>query len=174
VDLAVMTKQPLDVELAGKAWRLKPRTYSELGELQAWFKRSVRSPLVRTMESLEQARSLGVAIEAPVRELMVRVATEKLATWPPRVGSVAWLEAVEEAGLEPHVVHFALSALHPELTVDQAAELCREAAPGETGVIAFALFSGRLPDPKAGVTPTTTTTGESPPSGTTGEPSSSP
>jgi hypothetical protein len=157
MDLAEATRQPIPVKLAGKDYTIRPRTLAELGELQAWFKRAIPSPIVRAAESIEEARRRGVAMPESARALIYAEAVKAAATWPPRLGSMAWLEALDAANAEHEVVRFALAPTHPEVTDDIAQAIMAEATGEELGVVTYILFMGKHPDPKAQPPATTTT-----------------
>jgi hypothetical protein len=175
LDLAIATKQPVPVTLAGREYLIRPRTLDELGELQAWYKRAVASPLTRALSAIESSKGHGFTLRAETRDAMLSVALAADASWPPRVGSLAWARAVEDSGEFPHVIRWALLPCQP--TKAEAAALYESTGPGDLLAILYAAVLGKAPDPKdrgATATPptttTTTTTDPSPPPPTTGAP----
>lgn len=172
MDLSEATRQDLPLDLAGATYWLRPRTLQELGPLQAWFKRESPGPLAKTLAALDQCERQGVAVARGLRELVLEAAHRHERRWPPPLGSRDWLAAVEDAAKVGFLVHFALSPRHPDLTESQAERLAETASPDELAVLCCALFTGRLPDPKARATSTstTTTTSEETPPATTGAP----
>ena len=173
MDLAEFSREPIDLTLAGQSFRVRPRPLKELGPLQAWFKRTIRTPLVRAAEAVEQLRRLKLPVSAVVEGLILAQAQREELAWPPVIGSFAWLDAVDRADQAAEVVRYALAPLHPEITLERAKELLEAAEPGEVGTLTAVLFTGKLPDPKASGTeptvPATTTT-----NGTTTDPNPSP
>lgn len=175
MDLADATGQPVTVTIAGREWRVKPRGLDEMGELQGWFKREIPSPGVRAMLSVDQARRLKLGIGQAVLDAMLEAGQRGDLSWPPRVGSYHWLDAVDQAGKAAHVLAFALRPEHPEIDDDAAGKLSERAGDGEVATAVYAALFGGLPDPKAPAPttgPTTTMTAPTPPSGTTGATSS--
>jgi hypothetical protein len=146
MDLATATAKAITVRLAGKDFAVRARPLSELGELQKWFKDSIPSPLVRAMEAAEKARRLKVG--QAVIDLVLDHAQRAELAWPPRLGSWHWLDAVDQAGKQGHVIAFALKADHPDVDDAEADRLIEAAEPGEVATVACVLFHGRLPDPK--------------------------
>jgi hypothetical protein len=149
VDLGEATGQSVKVRIAGQDWSVRPRTLAELGELQGWFKRTIPSPLVRAMQSVEQARRLKVGVGEVVQTLVIEAAQRAELAWPPRVGSHHWLDAVDQAGEQAHVVAFALRPEHPEIDDAAAASLGERADVGECATAVYAMLFGDLPTPKA-------------------------
>jgi hypothetical protein len=170
VDIADASGQPIPVRIAGRDWLVKPRTLTELGSLQAWFKREVPSPLVRAMQAVEQSRRLKTGVGDAIQTLVIEAAQRSELSWPPRVGTYHWLDAVDQVGKESHVLAFALQAEHPEID-DAAAELLVEQSKsGEVAAACFAMIYGVAPAPKseAPATMPGTTTNPIPVSSTTG------
>jgi hypothetical protein len=174
MDLATATQQPIRLPMAGRTWKVRARSLEELGPLQAWFRETIPAPLVRAMQSLEQARKLRVDLGDSVKRMLLDHAQQETLAWPPMVLSWHWRRAVDEAGHAWKVVHYALVAEHPELTEDEARTLADTSEPGELSNVAYALRWGEPPpDPKAeGASVTTGQTSSPPLSPTTGDPSS--
>jgi hypothetical protein len=149
MDLGEATGQSVKVRIAGRDWQIKPRTLSELGELAGWFKREIPSPLVRAMQAVEQARRLRVGIGEAVQAATLEAAQRAELAWPPRVGSIRWLDAVDQAEQQAHVLAFALKPEHPEIDDAVAAELTERAEAGECATAVYAMLIGDLPSPKA-------------------------
>jgi hypothetical protein len=159
LDLATATAQPIPLTLAGRPYLAKPRTLDELGELQAWVKRTIPSPLVRTYESIESAHRHMVNVRAETRDAALRVANEAEASWPPRVGSLTWAQALENANQVPYFIRWALLPCHPDLTTEAAHAIYQDANAGELLDLIAASVLGRAPGPKSrpGLGPATTT-----------------
>lgn len=158
MDLAEATRQPIAVKLAGKDYTIRPRTLAELGELQSWFKRTIPSPIVRAAESIEEAKRRGVPMSEPLRRMILEQATHAASTWPPRIGSGPWLEALDAANEEHEVIRFALAPTHPDVTSETARELTNNAEPEELFAVTHILFLGKSPDPKPTAPPLIPTT----------------
>jgi hypothetical protein len=96
-------------------------------------------------------------------------AARQQALWPPRVGSLEWMEAVDRDDQAWAVIRLALAEHQPGITDAEARRLADACSQGELGDLAGALFWGL--DPKAlrpavdaaGPSPTTP-----PPGATTG------
>jgi hypothetical protein len=161
VDLAQANLEPIPVRLGGETYRVRPRPLAELGELQALYKRSIPSPLTRTLEAIDQADRRGAKLSEGLKRLAISTAQRE--PWPPRVGSLAWLTDLDEAGLAPEVVRFALAPEHPDVDLTKATQLVADADSGELSWLVLALFHGRgegdlRPKAPAGATTTETTT----------------
>ena len=170
MDLSETLGKSLTVTLAGKEWQVKIRTLAELADLQAWFRRAIPSPLVRAMEAAEKARAAKVG--QAILNLVLEHAQRSELAWPPRLGSWHWLDAVDQAGQQGHVIAFALQPEHPEIDDAAAEKLIEDASAGEVATVACVLFHGRLPDPKELAPSMGQTTSQASQSGTIGATSS--
>lgn len=168
MDLAEASNQPVELDLAGETYRARCLTLAEWGELQAWYKRAVPSPLERVARALQSAEARGEPVPRWVAEILADQAIGASAVWPPRLGTAEWLRGLDsaEAGVAEFVWH-ALRRDNPGLTREAAANLSDRAAQPELNALLNVAVFGRPPDPKS---PAPTPAAESPagPSATTG------
>ena len=92
MDLAQLTNTPREVAVAGKPYKVSALKLKEWGNVQAWIKDNVPSPL----GSLKSADLDGLS--SADKRTLLDVAVRQQRDWPPRVGSAAWFEALDHDG----------------------------------------------------------------------------
>lgn len=142
MDTAEAGRQPIPVTLAGREYFVRPRTFGEIAELQAWFKRRIPGPLVRVLAAFDFAEREGVRYSPATRKAMMEQAQDDELSWPPRPGSLPWIRAIDSREHIPYVIRWLL----PHLGEQDAVELYDTAAGSE---ILELLIAGLLPRPKA-------------------------
>jgi hypothetical protein len=168
MDLAEATNQPIEILLGGEPFLARALKLSEWGELQAWYKRAVPSPLERVARAIAAAKDRGEPIPAPVAELLADQAIAASAVWPPRIGTVEWLRGID--GVEGGVAEFFWHSLrrdNPGLARDDATRLAASASPDEVAALESVVLLGKLPAPKSAGPAAPSRPGPTP-SGTTG------
>jgi hypothetical protein len=170
------TNAPAEIDLAGASFHVRTLTLAEWGELQAWLKRHAPSPIERAAEAIKRASDDGKPLAQWLREEILSNAQEQSLRWPPKVGTLPWLEALDATpdGMAT-LLHRALRELQPATALDECRTLAERATQEEIGALVGFLFFGL--DPKAGsgaATGTPTPPIESPASPTTGASSSTP
>lgn len=150
MDLAQATGAIESIDLAGQSYPIRALTLNEWGKLQAWLKKHHPSPVTRAAEAIKQARDAGAPLDQATQDDLLDHAQRAALTWPPRVGTRSWLDAIEsaEGGLE-HLLHAVLSAADPAATPERA-ELLARAVPVEGWIELISLaLHGRPSAPKA-------------------------
>lgn len=167
-----MTNAPQPVTIAGKSYPVKQLTLAEWGELQAWLKSVCPSPVAVATKALAELQQQGTLIPQLVVDAMFRQAQEESRRWPPKVGTLSWLRAIED--IEGGRGRFLLAALAAGgTTLDQAAadDLVDRATIDELGDLMRVCLHGEHlapKDPSPTIPATTPTNGD----GSSGESSS--
>ena len=117
MDLAAFVNAPRSVTLDGREYLVSALTLSEWGPIQGWIKRNVPGP-VKLLSSEDLS---GLTPED--RRAMMAVALEAQRNWPPRIGSLAWFNALDGVGGHAEFLFCALSKHQPEFTRADAARL---------------------------------------------------
>jgi hypothetical protein len=164
MDLATATNAPEEITLGGKAYRVRLLTMRERGILQAFVKSKLVSPVTRVGTAYDEAAAAGTPFSKATKDELYARAEIAATTWPPRFGSTAWFDAVDniEGGWE-RVLFEVLSKVDPGFTQEQADELAPSVTMDEWADLIRVAFWGTPPAPKNGASPTTAS-----PSGTTG------
>lgn len=137
-----LTAAPRRLTLAGIEFTVAPLELREWGELQAWFKDNVDSPLKAI------ASALALLPEAERREALAGAMDRQL-RWPPRVATEEWLNAISATtGGDAQFLWTVLRKHHPEITLDQANRLSEKATAAESLAVIFQAI-GIEPPPKA-------------------------
>ncbi len=163
-NLDQLTNATEPVTLAGRTFPVRQLQLREWGELQAWLKSVCPSPVAVATQALAELRVKGVPIPQDVQESVFRQAQEETRRWPPRVGTLAWLRAVEDIeGGRARFVQAALKAGGTEIDVDEAWTIEDVATLDELGDLMRVCLNGEHPVPKAAgeIPPPSPTTGES-------------
>jgi hypothetical protein len=94
VDLATLTNAPREVTIDGKVYRVSALDLAEWGRLQAWIKDHA-DPVVQAIKSLNRARADGVPVAEVDRKALMAEARIESRNFPPRVGTLAWLDLID-------------------------------------------------------------------------------
>ena len=149
MNIAEYAREPVEFPIAGALRPVKPRTLAELGEVQAWFLRTVPTPLARAARGLA-----GSTLPKFLQEAAVMAATRAEIGWPPRVGSAQWFQAVDDADVGAELVRWVLAPTHPDLDVETARAILDESDPLEVVEAALFAFTGARRPPKSETAPT--------------------
>ena len=139
MNLDQLTNAPREIWLGGNDGRTYLVSALELGEwgaLQCWLKEVAPDPVAHALDQLARAASQDMAInEAGKRELM-RQARADARIWPPKVGTRAWFDLLEETdggtirflwvALRKHQKSFGLddaAKLEKTMTTEQSTEV---------------------------------------------------
>lgn len=120
------------VTLAGRTLRIRQLKLREWAELQAWLKNVCPSPVAVALCELAKLHSENVVVPQTIQDGLFRQAQEETRRWPPRVGTVAWLKALEDQ--EGGRARFLLAAIKPsgeKLTEEEASDLMEQATDSE-------------------------------------------
>jgi hypothetical protein len=175
VDLATLTNAPRDITLDGKTYKVSALTLAEWGELQQWIKDHA-DPVVKAFESLNRARASGVVVTEIDRKALMAQARAEARSFPPKPGSQAWNEALDNTeGGQEEFVGSILKKHQPDLPDAAITKLTKWLDDDDHRDSAWDLVSAAMgiPDPKIqppdeGVTAPTTDSPD-PTSSTTGE-----
>jgi hypothetical protein len=146
-DLGTLSGGAVEIALAGERFLVSPKPLKVLGELQAWFKRTIPGPIARAAEEMDAADRAGVRLSRWAREMAMDAAARATTRWPPRVGSLEWLDAIDRAELGHHVIRVALAEHHPDVAEAESMRLADGCTPDELNILVGVLFWGL--DPKA-------------------------
>lgn len=97
MNLIQATNTPVKIELAGTAYSVRTLNFRELASVSAWIEDHVPSPLARALQAIGQLKAAGKALDAATEELILDHATNAMLSWPPRVGSKPWFDALDGA-----------------------------------------------------------------------------
>lgn len=97
MDFIQATNTPITLTLAGSKYPVRFLNFRELAPISAWIEEHVPSPLARAVQSLTQLRAVGKAPDAATEELLLDHAANAMLSWPPRVGSKSWFDALDGA-----------------------------------------------------------------------------
>lgn len=152
-DLGTLASGPIAITLGGASYLVSPRPLKALGEMQAWFKRSIPGPLAKAAEAIDAADRAGVVLSRWAREAAMDAAAKLQARWPPRIGSIEWLDAIDREEAAWVVIRHALEPHQPGMTEAEAKRLADLCTPTELVDLVGAIFWGL--DPKAPGSPAT-------------------
>lgn len=152
-DAVAATAAPIDVELGGRPYKLRPLTMAEWGRLQSWYKSAVRSPLERAVAAIKAARDRGEPFGEAIETVLLSHAQLETAAWPPRVGTLAWFVSVDShpEGITKFL-HAALSACNA-IDECECQRLADTLTSEDISVVVAVAVTGALPDPKARYAP---------------------
>ncbi len=147
MDIATLTNAPREVTLDGATYKVSALKLRDWGRLQAYLKDHGPSPIARI-----RSEDLAGLNEAD-RRAFLREAFLESKNWPPRVGSVAWMEAIDDT--PGGNVEFLTVVLSGERPLPRAeAEALAEKLDGPDYVRLLMLaFGQEPPDPKGGTRP---------------------
>lgn len=138
------------VTLAGQSFTVRKLKLREWGELQAWLKHAVPSPIAEAARALIEAKTRGEDIPNGIRREILDHAQEAARLWPPRVGSMPWILALEDtAGGTARFVSTALGASGYTLTEDGAEQLAGDSTNEELADLIRVCLHGEAPSPKS-------------------------
>lgn len=149
-NLDQLTNAPQPVTIAGRVFQVRQLRLSEWGELQAWLKSVAPSPVAVATKALAELRQQGVPVPPDVQSALFQQAQEESRRWPPRVGTGAWLRALED--VEGGRARFIVAALAPGgnvLTMDEASEIEQMASVDELADLMRVCLTGEHLVPKA-------------------------
>jgi hypothetical protein len=147
--LDVLTNAVRPVTLAGKSYPVRQLKLKEWGELQAWLKSVVPSPVTLAIKALAEASNDG-PVPQPVQDALFRQAQEESRRWPPKVGSMTWLKALDEIeGGRARFLRVSLLAGGTDVTEDEAESIVASASLRELMDLMTVCLMGDPPVPKA-------------------------
>lgn len=147
------------VTLAGKAYPVRQLKFHEWADLQSWLKSVCPNPLAVAAKALSELRAQGAPIDPIVQKAMFEQAQEESRRWPPKIGSGAWLRALEDIeGGRGRFLQVALEAGGTELSDEEADDVVERATLEELGELMRVCLFGEPPHPKRTTTLTDPTT----------------
>jgi hypothetical protein len=126
------TNTPVKLKLSGSDYPVRCLNFRELAVLSTWIEEHVPSPLARALQAIGQLKAAGKAPDAATEETMLDHATNASLSWPPRVGSKPWLDALDgaEGGLA-ELAFVILSKTIPDFDREKAQVLIEKILPQE-------------------------------------------
>lgn len=115
-----------DLTLADATYRVGELTLREWAPVQAWIKATVPGPLA-SLGSPDFA-ALPPAIK---RELLGEALRQDRSGWPPAIGTLPWLEAVDRDGGHAVVLLAILARHNPGITLERCRAIAELARPSE-------------------------------------------
>lgn len=97
MNLIQATNTPVKLRLGGTEYPVRFLNFRELASVSAWIEEHVPSPLARAMQAIGQLKAAGKAPDSATEETMLDHATNASLSWPPRVGSKPWFDALDGA-----------------------------------------------------------------------------
>lgn len=123
-DLITAANEPVDFPLGGEPYPVRSLKLKEWAPLQAWLVNHFPGPVTQAAWALEQARGLGRPLTPETEELLLDHAHRDQRAWPPRVGSLAWRDALNaDRDGAAQFLFVVLAASHPGFTRDRAEAL---------------------------------------------------
>lgn len=175
--LDVATGSVQFVTLAGRQYPVKLRI-KDWGELQAWLRSTAESPIKATARAILEMDQSGQRLPDHIQRGMYAAAAEEVRKWPPKAGSFAWLQLLDNTeGGNARFLMTALKVGGTDVTLDEAAAIEDRLLPGEMTDLVGACLFGVIPAPKSGAateapaTPAPTTNGDG---SSSGSPTSAP
>lgn len=143
----------VDVELAGRTYRVGELTLREWAPVQAWIKATVPGPL-SSLASPDFAR-LPAAVK---REVLGEALDRDRTSWPPRIGSRSWFLALDHPGGHAVALRAMLGKHSPAITEAECEAIAGSATFDQilpVAVAALGLFGPKSPAPAPSPTATT-------------------
>ena len=155
MDLSQLTSGIQPVTVAGKPYDVRLLTLREWGALQGWLKSAVASPIEEAATALQALKTKGEAIDAAITKAILDHAQDAARLWPPRVGSIPWIQALSDVeGGTARFIRAALEAAGHAVSEAEALELDKTATVDEIADLIRVCLHGEKPLPKATTAPT--------------------
>lgn len=124
MDFIQATNTPISLKIAGSNYSVRFLNFRELASVSAWIEEHVPSPYARAAQALTQLRASGKAPDSATEELLLDHAANAMLSWPPRVGTKPWFDALDgaEGGLV-ELIYTILSKTVPSFDRAKAQEL---------------------------------------------------
>jgi len=108
-DAATLAKQPIEITLQGKAWKITPLTLRDIGKVESRMRSQklavyMDACKLTEVDPQEKARRVNHLAGIPITQDEI-------------------VEGMQQPSMFPYVIFLALSPKHPELTEDGATEL---------------------------------------------------
>lgn len=124
MDLTQATNTPVSLKLGGTSYQVRFLNFRELAVVSAWIEEHVPSPLARAVQALAQLHGTGKTTDSGTEELLLDHASNQMLSWPPRVGTKAWFDALDGAdGGLAELVYTILSKTVPGFDREKARAL---------------------------------------------------
>jgi hypothetical protein len=155
MDLVQATGGGEELTLGGQAFNPRLLTLREWAEVQKFLKKELPSPVTRAAIAIQQAKDEGTPLDQATMDALYDRAEKAALTWPPRIGTKEWFDALDtvEGGWE-RVLFEVVSKVNPAFTLPQADELAPKVKANEWADLIRVSLWGTHPAPKGeGATP---------------------
>jgi hypothetical protein len=124
MDLVQATGGGEELLLGGQTFNIRLLTLREWSEVQKFLKKELPSPVTRAAIAIQQAKVAGTPLDSSTVDALYDRAEKAALTWPPRIGTKEWFDALDtvEGGWE-RVLFEVVSKVNPAFTLPQADEL---------------------------------------------------
>jgi hypothetical protein len=155
MDLVQATGGGEELLLGGQTFNIRLLTLREWSEVQKFLKKELPSPVTRAAIAIQQAKVAGTPLDSSTVDALYDRAEKAALTWPPRIGTKEWFDALDtvEGGWE-RVLFEVVSKVNPAFTLPQADELAPKVKANEWADLIRVALWGTHPAPKGeGATP---------------------
>lgn len=162
-----ISNAPVHITLAGQTFLVRQLRLRQWGELQAWLREAAPDPIRSAVKAVASVESEGKRVADHIQRHLFAVATEECRRWPPKVGTAAWLAALDAADpLGRNFIAKVLDANGIVFSDEGLDEICDGLVEGELATLMAMVLWGHVPAPKsdapaAAPTQPRPTTGES-------------
>src|SRR4051812_24929555 len=84
-----------ELTLGGQTFNIRLLTIREWAEVQKFLKKELPSPVTRAAIAIQQSKAMGTPLDATTIDAMYDRAERAALTWPPRLGSKEWFDAMD-------------------------------------------------------------------------------
>ena len=150
MDLAQAFAAAEPVCFAGRTLPVRQLCLDDWAELMAFLKSNCRSPVTIAVIALQEARDLGCQVDQDVADVIMGQAQAQAQAWPPKVGTRAWLRALDSIhGGTATFLQTVFKLGGTELTRDECQRLSDKATQDEFDELVRLAYFGDPPAPKA-------------------------
>lgn len=154
------------VTIAGKTFPVRQLKFHEWADLQSWLKSVCPSPVAVAIQAVEEMAAQGIRVSKETRQVMFEQAQEESRRWPPKIGSRAWLQALDDIeGAIAQFIRVAIASGGTSLSEVEANDLAQNVSIFDMGNLIRVCLHGEYPIPKPTMIPTGSTTESTPMNG---------
>jgi hypothetical protein len=139
-----------EIEIGGQVYHIGPVTAGGWGGVQNWISRSVKSPLARAVEQLNELDVQGIRVKPTDRQAILDGARKEGRIWPPPIRSDLWMECLRHKGGDEAFFYAALKPHNPDLTPEEVPAIVAAATGKQVARLMLTALGARADaDPKA-------------------------